>query len=186
MKRFLLAVVLLFVLSGCSHKNRDMERLIDFRQQITNGDGCTFDAYITADYGEKLYTFVLQCKTDQMGNLYFDVVEPDSITGITGVVSAEKGTLTFDDKVLAFSLLADGHISPVSAPWILMKTLQGGYIKACGKEDALLRAVIDDSYEDDSIQVDVWFDEHTNPVHADFLWKGRRIITMEVKNYQHL
>lgn len=186
MKRCLFVLLLLLILSGCNGKDQQIDRVMEFRQRLNSGSGCAFDAYITADYGDKLYTFTLQCQTDGLGNLDFSVLDPQSIAGITGTVSAQKGALTFDNQVLAFSLLADGQMTPVSAPWLLIKTLRGGYIRGCGQEDTLMRAVIDDTYEEETMQLDIWFDENDHPVYADFLWQGRRIIAMEVKNFQHL
>lgn len=186
MKRCLFVTLLLLILTGCGSGSQPMERVLAFRNQLNAGGGCAFDAYITADYGDALYTFTLECQADPQGNLEFSVLQPKSIEGIAGTVSAEKGALTFDDQVLAFSLLADGQLTPVSAPWLMLRTLQSGYVRGCSLDDGALYAVIDDSYEEDTIQLDIWFDENDYPKHADFLWQGRRIITMEVKNFRHL
>ena len=186
MKRFIMSILLIVFLSGCHAKNNEMERVLDMRRELNSGVECTYDALITADYGDKLYLFTLKCQVNNMGNLSFVVEEPKSIAGVSGNVNAETGTLTFDDKILTFSLLADGQVTPVSAPWIMMETLRGGYIKSCGKDDALFRVVFDDSYEEEPIQVDIWFDENNHPVNADFLWQGHRIITMEIKNFRYL
>jgi hypothetical protein len=114
------------------------------------------------------------------------VIDPESISGISGVMDEGKGALTFDEHVLAFSMLADGYISPVSAPWLMIRSLRSGYIRGCGMEEDYIRVIIDDTYEGESIQMDIWLDELQHPTQVDCLWQGRRIISMQVKNFQYL
>ena len=186
MKRWLAIIMLVFFLSGCSGENSSLEQVIVCRQKLTGGNGCCFDGYITADYGDRLYSFVLSCQMDSYGTVEFTVIAPESIKGITGIMEEEKGALTFDEHVLAFSMLADGYISPVSAPWLMIRSLRSGYIRGCGVEEEYIRATIDDTYEGEPIQLDVWFDESLLPTYVDYLWQGRRIISMQVKNFQYL
>ena len=95
------------------------------RSRILQAQQCTFDVSITADYGDKLHQFSVFCQGDSQGNLTFTVNEPESIAGITGKISDTGGKLTFDDTALQFDTMADDTISPVSAPWIFLKTLFG-------------------------------------------------------------
>ena len=186
MKRWLAIIMLSFFLSGCSGENAILEQVIACRQKLSGGNGCCFEGYITADYGDRLYSFVLSCQTDSSGAVAFSVIDPESISGISGVMDEEKGALTFDEHVLAFSMLADGYISPVSAPWLMIRSLRSGYIRGCGMEEDYIRVVIDDTYEGEPIQLDVWLDESQHPTQVDYLWHGRRIISMQVKNFQYL
>ena len=88
-----------------------MEQAIALRERMLQSQGCSFSAAVTADYGEKVYQFRTDCSADREGNLVFSVIEPDSISGISGRITQKSGQLTFDDVVLAFELLADGEIS---------------------------------------------------------------------------
>ena len=150
------------------------------------GHSCSFDAEITADYGDKLHTFSVSCEGDSQGNLGFTIRAPESISGITGSVSKENGKLTFADTALAFPLLADGQVTPVSAPWLLLKTLQSGYLTSAGMEEDLLRLTINDSYEENALQLDIWLNDGNQPILADILYDGRRILALSVKNFQIL
>ena len=87
---------------------------------------------------------------------------------------------------MAFPLLAEGQVSPVSAPWLLMKTLRSGYLTSCGTEDGTLRLSIDDSYEDDALHLDIWLNEEELPKHGEILWQGRRILSVAVENFRFL
>jgi hypothetical protein len=160
-----------------------MDKALAMRQRL-QGAACTFDCTVTADYGEKIHVFSMRCAADLSGDMTFEVVSPESISGITGVVSNDKGKLTFDDKALAFELLADGQFSPVSAPWILIRTLRGGYLTSCTETDYGMLLCIDDSYDSDPLRLDVRMDKDGNPISAEILWQGRRILSMEIENFQ--
>ena len=176
--------MLAVLLCGCAGQDGQMDRVLTLRARLLQSKGCNFDAVITADYGDQIHKFTLSCQADEKGSVSFTVIAPENIAGITGRIDAEGGKLTFDDQLLAFPLLADGQLSPVSSPWVLIKTLRSGYITACGKDGDFLLATIDDSYADDALQLDIWFNGENTPVRTEILWNGRRFLSMEVKNFQ--
>ena len=182
MKRILALLCCVMLLSGCGKTDDSMDRAMGLRSELLT-KGVRFETEITADYGNKTHSFAKDCVSDAQGNLTFQVTKPESISGITGTVSTSGGKLTFDGKVLAFGLMADGLISPVSGPWVLMKTLRSGYLTACNKEGEYLRLTIDDSYEADALHLDVWLGNGDLPVRADVLWQGRRLLSIEIKNF---
>lgn len=160
-----------------------MNRCMAFRERILV-TGCSFRGTVTADFGDSLYSFTLDCLSDAEGNLKFKVVAPEEISGIGGTVRAGKGKLEYEDLVLAFPLLADGEISPVSSPWILVQALRGGYLASCGKEGDFLRLTVHDSYAEDALHLDVWLNESNEPIRAEILWHGRRVLSMELEDFR--
>ena len=185
MKRLFSLLLLAVMLMGCASTDNALDRAMALRAQMLS-KGASFDAKITADYGDRQHTFAMSCVADNQGNLTFTVTQPESISGITGKVSATGGKLTFDDHVLSFGLMADGLVSPVSGPWVLMKTLRSGYLTSCTKEGELLRVSIDDSYEEDALHLDVWLGEEDFPVNAEVFWQGRRLLSISVTNFKLL
>ena len=175
----------LFLLTGCKNDNEPLNHAISLRNRLLNSDGCSFVAEITADYGEKIYTFSMDCQTDKAGNLSFTVKEPTTIAGITGKVSSAGGAITFDDKVLAFQTMADGQVSPVTAPWLFMHTLRSGYLKGCAETDSGLQISIDDSYAEDTLHLEI-ITENDVPIFAEIFWQGRRMLTVKVENFTYL
>lgn len=188
MRRALVVVLALVLLagSGCQKMDQNLDRALDLRKTILSSNEFSFDVFITADYGEKLHTFSMKCTASPDCNITFVVTQPSTIAGISGMISDSKGKITFDDKVLLFELLADGQITPVSAPWLMVRTLCGGYINGCGKEGDKLHIQFDDSYEDDALRLDLWTGENDLPVFAEILWRGRRIVSMSVENFTFL
>jgi len=186
MKRALAAVLVALLLVGCGDADGNMRRAMGIREKLLKSKGCSFDAIITADYVDKLYTFTVNCSVNAGGSLSFTVAEPQSIAGITGKLDGDGGRLTFDDKALAFDTMADGMITPVSAPWVFINTLRGGYLSACGADGENLKMILDDSYKEEALQLDIWIDSHDRPVRTEILWKGRRVLSMDVKNFEYL
>lgn len=172
------------LLCGCSGGNRDLERGMQLRDLLLEAEQCQFHGNITADYGNQIYTFGMTCETDREGDMRFCVTAPEAIAGIAGVITQTSGMLTFDDSALQFSLLADGQLSPVAAPWIFMKTLRSGYLTSVCTEGELLRLTLNDSYEDGAVMADIWVDADLHPVHGDFLYEGKRILSLDVEDFQ--
>ena len=156
--------------------------MMELRADLLSGS-CDFHAEVTADYGDKLYTFGMDCQGDSKGDLGFKVTAPDTIAGIEGSISGNGGKLTFDDTALAFPLLADEQVTPVSGPYLLLKTLRGGYVRSAGEDAGLVRVTVDDSYEEDALQLDIWLDRENLPVRAEVLYDGRRILSMVIKDF---
>lgn len=175
----------IILLTGCKNNVSEINKAILLRNKLLDSNGCSFSATITADYGEKIYTFTAGCKTDREGNLTFTVVEPETLAGISGKITASGGAITFDEQVLAFPALADGQITPVSAPWVFVKTLRSGYIKDCSGGDDDYQITIDDSYMDDALCLIISVAEDS-PESCEIFWKGRRVLTLSIKDYSYL
>ena len=182
MKRIWILLLMIAILCGCSGGSEQLDRAMALRGKIQQKE-VTFEAVVTADYGDKVHTFSMECHADTQGNLKFKVTEPENIAGISGTISKGSGKLTFDDQVLAFDILADELISPVSGPWVLMQTLRSGYLTSCSTEGDLLRVAIDDSYEENALHLEVWLDSDDIPKQCEIYWQGRRLLSMDVKNF---
>ena len=183
MKRIIVCILAVVFLCGCRN-NDDIGPATALRKELQNAAGCSFEAVVTADYGETVYTFVMDCVVDETGQLQFEVTEPDTISGITGTISGDEGALTFDEQVLAFDTMADGYISPVLSPWVMINSLKSGYITSCGELDNGHRITLNDSYAEDALEMDVWIDQEGKPVHCEILYKERRCLTIVVENFE--
>ena len=179
-------LALITLLCGCNASQQNLDRAMALRAKLLQSSGCQFSVSVSADYGAILYQFELECQSDAQGNVQFKVTQPQSIAGVTGRITNEGGKLTFDDQAVAFPLLADDQFSPVSGPWLLVKTLRGGYLTSCGLENGNLMISIDDRYEENALQLDIFLDANDLPQNVDVYWKGNRCLTMEVKNFRIL
>lgn len=182
MKRIALLLATIWMLSGCTGEDELMEQALSLRSRVLGAQGCTFEAELTADYIDSVEEFSLHCSVDPEGVVSFRVKEPEVISGVTGQVSGEEGALTFEDQVLAFPLMAEERLSPVSAPWILMKALRSGFIRTLAEEDGLLHLTVDDSYSDDALTVDIWVRDNV-VVAGEISWQGRRAVSMVIEDF---
>lgn len=182
----LLVSFLLGLLPGCSRGNEVAAKMFDLRARLLSSNGYTFDTEIAADFGDKVYMFAMSCQADNAGNVTFTVTLPETIAGISGVIDSNGGKLTFDDVALTFELLADGRLSPVSAPWVLVHTLHYGYITACAQADEGVMVSINDSYEDDALKLSVYLDRNGLPVGAEVFSDDNRILSLSVNNFTFL
>lgn len=182
MKRWIGILLIMVLLCGCAADDTQMDRALNLRGKLQRSS-VAFDADLVADYGDKTYAFSTHCEADTMGNMTFTVTNPETIAGISGTLSKGNGKLTFDDKLLAFDLLADGLISPVSGPWVMLETLRSGYLTSCGLDADGLRLSIDDSYAEKALHLDIWIDGQDQPKYCEILWNGRRLLSMTVSSF---
>lgn len=158
-----------------------MEEVLALRGKLL-GTACSFRCTITADYGQMLETFTLDCESPATGALDFTVVGPEGISGITGMVDADRGYLTFDDQVLAVALLDDGTLSPLCAPWVLLQALRQGCITSVARTQDGVQLCVDASYGEDAIALEIWLDSQGLPKSAQLSKDGRRMVSMELES----
>lgn len=185
MKRLAILLLAMLMLAGCSKESTDMDLILSLRQSLQT-NSCSFDVDVVADYLEEVQCFSLHCSADPQGNMEFSVTEPESIRGISGNLTSERGELTYEDKILAFSMLADGMLSPVAAPWMVIRSLQSGYIVGYGDKNQSLCVTIDDVFEQEEFRLEVSLNEKNVPIYAEIYWKGHRILSMIIDNFKIL
>ena len=173
--------LLLVFLLGCSGSDPDMETALQFRSRCLAATAVSFQAEVTADYITQIEEFSLDCAFDGAGDMTFTVREPEDISGISGSVSAD-GEVKFDDVVLGFPLMADGRLSPLSGPWVLMRAIRSGCIVAVGRQGDKLHMTIDDTYADNALTVDLWLEDGALEA-AEIAWEGRRCLAMTVDDF---
>ena len=183
MKRIIAIVISMILLVGCSGEKNEVSKAIDLRNKLLKSNGCKFDASVSADYGDKIYSFKMNCEADNKGTLNFIVNNPDTIAGISGSISEEGGKLTFDNEILAFEMLADGCVSPVTAPWLMLYSIRGGYIRGCGYDNDRLYIQIDDSYAENGIRLELWTDENGLPAFCELYWQQKKVVSIVVENF---
>ena len=169
-------------LSGCSPENTPLSDALGFREMLLSSNGCHFTAHVTADYGDFLTQFSMECKTAPSGELEFEILQPDTIAGIHGTMSDQGGSIRFEDQSLYFPLLTDDLLTPASSPWIFIRTLRSGCITSACMEENMLHVTVDDDYAEDALTLDIWL-EKDRPVRAEILHDGKRILTVAVENF---
>lgn len=184
MKRLFFVCLSVMFLLGCGNTRSCVDSVVELRNRVLRAEGWAFTADITADYGDSIYTFKMKCEQEASGDMVVEVIAPDSISGIKAQISKGSGQLTFEDMTLAFAMVADEQITPISMPWLFMKALCGGYISTAGNDGSGIHAQIDDSYSGQQFTMDIWAEGDMTPQRAELIWNGKRILSMDIAEFQ--
>lgn len=183
MKRLLVLLLMVaLVFTGCTDNTDGMDDFISLRNQVLKSK-CSFETSVITDYGDAETKYSMVCNADNLGDMSLIVSYPQSISGISCSITGGKGQLTFDDQAVAFEMIADGQITPVSAPWLFFKALRGGYASSCSRDDSGTMVSVDDSFGDVAYSVDIWLNDAFLPKAAEIIWNGKRIVSMEINSF---
>ena len=183
MRRGVAIVLLATMLLSCSNSDQNVDKGFAVRRLFMQEAGVRFDADITADYGDMTHSFSVQCEAASTGEVAFTVLKPDTISGVKGNISASGGQLLFGDKVLLFEPMVFGQISPVLAPWLMVKAILGGYIQSQSANKDGYQLIIDDTYENAELQLVLTLNREGIPILGEIIWSNRRILTIHITHF---
>ncbi len=146
----------LLLLCACGAGNTSAQTPIAFRTSLNEAVECSFSVSVTADYGEHIREFLLDCHADP-DSASLMVVEPEVARGITAEVSGEDARVSFDGTVLAVEDFSTRRISPMAAPYILSEAWRGGYISATGMDGEYETATYLLGYGTEELTVTTYF-----------------------------
>lgn len=172
----------LVCLTGCKGGESLLARGVTFRNQLISAGGCSFRALITADYGQEVQTFTLDCDADGEGMVSFCVVEPETIRDITGMVRGDEGTVTYDGLQLAFPLMVYDQISPVSAPALTVSCWLREFILSAGAFNQEYRVTYEKKIQEKVLLIDTYFEKDI-PISAELCYNGYRIIHIQFTDF---
>lgn len=178
----------LSLLCACSggQKEDALQTAMDFRAALLNAASYSFKAEVTADYGERVYEFSMDCVCSG-GTTNITVTKPDTISGITAQVTNASGEVTFDGTALDFGTLADGNIVPLAVPAVAADSWTSAYIASAGKEKDALRVHYERGYDDAQLLVDTWFSLKNNlPIYAEVCYNDSCILQMRLSDFQEV
>ena len=182
MRRILSLCLLIVLLTGCGGEDSLLAQGIAFRSELISRGGCSFHAQITVDYGQEIQCFAVECESDGDGEVTFCVKEPDTIEGITGKMDGQEGTVTYDGLQLAFPLLANDRISPVSAPALMVECWLREYILSAGETEGICRVSYEKKINEKDLLIDTYFENHI-PISAELCYNGYRIVNIKITDF---
>lgn len=129
-------ITLCLILAACG-RNTDTganELALEIRAEYIAMTTCAGQVEITADYGERVYEYVMDFSYEKDGELVLTVVEPENIAGITARVADGKTALEFDGTRLETGPLSGTGLSPIDGLPALLAYAREGCIAECGME----------------------------------------------------
>lgn len=187
MRRIVFAVpmLLLCLLCACAGKRTEsVQAPVDFRAALLQAGGCSLRLTGTADVGERVYAFSLACVCGADGSVELQILEPESLAGITARTDGKTGRLQFDDVGVTFGLSADSRLSPMEAPGSLIRAWIEGYIASAGTEGAERCVVYEVGYDADAYRVETRFNTDGVPIRAELALDGNVLCRLEISEFQ--
>ena len=171
----------LLLLSGClggGEGQKILDLALTVRGEYLAMTQCAAQAELTADYGQRVYTYTLDV-AGTAEELTLTVTEPDLIAGITARVKQGESFLAYDDLVLETGPLSEAGLSPMSAIPAMLEHLRGGYLMAWSLEDGALHITCGDpgGTPDTGTVYDLWLDAESHALlRGEICVDGRRCI----------
>lgn len=179
------AAGLCMTLAACGgEETSPVQEALSFRTDLLAVDQCSFTAQVTADYGERAYTFGLDCVYEPRNDrAELTVTEPESIAGITAAMEGTDGTVAFDGTALELGTLASGKTAPMALPQLLGQAWTGGYIESQTEADSGFLVTYQVGYEQDALMVYTAFDEGGVPLWAEIYDEDTCVLQAELSNF---
>ena len=180
-KKFLV-LLLCVLLSGCAKGQDPAQSALDLRTGLMESGGCSFAADVIAHYDDRMYEFSMTCLHDRE-ETRLEVTKPEILAGITASVQSDSTQLEFDGTVLDFGKLANGYVSPVEAPYLLVECWRSAYIAWAGADGTQERITYLRGYEEQELTVDTWL-ENGCPTYAEVTYDGVRCLAITITDFQ--
>ena len=184
MRRLTLLLLCLSLLTACKGEESALSQANVFRGQLLSQGGCSFTARIQADYEQEIHDFTLACHGSAQGDMTLEVLAPESISGITATVGSGSGKLSYEGLSLGFPLMAQGQISPVSAPAEVLSCWLEAFILSAGDQGGFYRASYEKKLCNNALLVDTYF-ENGIPISADLWYNSTKILHMDILEFSY-
>lgn len=182
-KKLLLCVMVCGLLAGCGQQTGSTQPGLDLRTALLEHGGCRFRAVVGADYGDRVYSFTVDCRCTAGGGTALTVLQPEELAGIAATISGDGLTVEFEDAALDFGDLGASNASAVNACQIFNRCWVGAYLSSGGQDGQLERVTYLDGYDEDALTVDTWLDGGI-PVYGEITYEGTRCLTVQLSDFQ--
>lgn len=182
-KIFVLFSLVAALLCGCNAQTDRMQQALDFRAAVLES-GCGFKARVTADYGDRVFSFTLACTYSPESGGELTVLEPQTLAGIRAVCTAREARVEYDGLTFGLGDLGGGRLAPMQLPLILGQCWCGEYIAAAGEAENGWRMSCDMGYENDALRVDTWFSEGGAPEYCEISADGELLLSAQLYEFQ--
>ena len=193
MRKSMMICVLMMILalSACGGVREDepQRQALALRTDYLAAEGCTAQLSVTADYGQRVYTYGVEV-TVTGGEGVLTVTSPTELAGITARVVDGQSQLEYDGAVLETGPLSPDGLTPLSAVSALLDSARSGFMDSCtterlGERDTL-RVLCRDPEQPagQGREVTLWFDLASRGlVRGEIAVNGYRVILCEFESF---
>ena len=164
------------MLCACAEKTEQnaAQQALDLRQKLLGGI-CSFQAELTADYGEYVSEFSVSCVHSAKDGTEMTISAPQTLAGLRAQADKTGAKLVFEDTEAAFGTLTKLKLSPMAAPQLLAQAWESGYISLTGTEDGALHVTYLLGYDEDELTIDTWL-KNGMPAYAEIACGGQTVL----------
>ena len=164
---------------------------LDIRGERLETAGCTAQLELTADYGQRVYTYGIDLSWQREGETVLTITAPENVAGITARILEGESALEYDGVRVETGPLDGSGMSPVDAVPVLLDYAEAGFIAACGMETLNeAQALRVDCREPEAAAGEgracsLWFDPSTHALlRGELSQDGFTVIQCEFSNFQ--
>lgn len=186
-QRISLALAIGLLLTACGSQTPGPEAKVqEMREIYQTMEGVSATAEITADYGERIYTYSVSVEgTVSAGTM--TVQSPENIANTVLQWSDGQTALSYEETTLETGSVTDSGLSPVDAMPTILASCRGGNLVECcleGEENSLLYAELENPNDEDCT-VSCWFSmEGYALLKAELAENGTRVITLDFTEFE--
>ena len=170
MRKGLYALTMTLVLSltacgGPGGGNEAEKTLAEVRGRYLEMTSCSGHGDLTADYGQRVYTYGVDFTWRREGETLLTLTAPEVIAGTTAHIEAGETALEYDGVMLETGPLNSEGLAPVDAVPALLRYAREGFAAECaleGEEGAEKRLHVicrdPETQPGEGIEAELWFD----------------------------
>lgn len=176
----------LLLLTGChASEETAVQEALTFRTALLSAKSCGYTAEVTADLGERIYEFTMDCTyRPSDGAAELTVTEPETIAGISAAVDAESAAVSFDDLALDLGEPAGGRAAPLQLPRLLGEAWSTGYVESQAEDGDGWQVTYRIGYDAEELLVYTWLDAALSPTRAEVYEDGVLVLSAELSGFE--
>lgn len=188
-----LMMTLALVLTACGgggDGNEAEKTLAEVRGRYLEMTACTGHADLTADYGQRVYTYGMDFAWQREGETLLTLTAPEVIAGTTAHVAAGETALEYDGVMLETGPLNPAGLAPVDALPALLRYAREGFAAECAWEETQevrkLHVVCRDPEAEPGtgVEADLWFAPDTgNLLRGEISDGGVTVIQCDISGF---
>lgn len=179
------------LLTACSGTQKEPEELLQqIRGQYLNLETCGGHGEITADYGQRVYSFGVDFTWKRAGETCLTLTAPENVAGTVARISAGETALEFEGVMLETGVLDSAGLTPVDAIPALLTYVREGFVSSCALEGEegiqILHVLCSDPEKQpgQGVEADLWFDRETfDLLRGEISSDGVTVIQCEISDF---
>ena len=165
----MIALCLLLPSCGGETGNEAEQLALDIRTEYLAMQSCAAHVELTADYGQRVYTYGLDLSYVREEEMTLTITEPEHIAGSMAHIREGETTLEYEGVRVETGPLNEAGLSPMNALPVLLTGIQEGFLaesvlEGGGEEPETLHITIRDPEAEagSGTERQIWFDLATH------------------------